>query len=80
METLLYKIRKLLNKGITPAVSFMEKNKFREIAAEYDDLKQFVIDKAGYFLIRLDRKKGNIEVGFCKERNKIALKITGKSR
>ena len=61
-----------------PYTYLMEKNKFREIAAEYDDLKQFVIDKAGYFLIRLDRKKGNIEVGFCKERNRIALKITGK--
>ncbi|MBI2651798.1 DUF4346 domain-containing protein [Candidatus Woesearchaeota archaeon] len=50
----------------------------KEIFAEYDDLKEFVIDNAGYFLIRLDRKNQNIEVAFCNEKNKIILKVTGK--
>ena len=56
----------------------MVKDKAREIIAEYDDSKQFIIDKEGYFLIRVNRATRNIEVGFCKEKNKIALKIIGK--
>ena len=50
----------------------------REIKAEYDDSKEFVLDSAGYFLIRVDRKNKNIEVAFCNERNKVTLKVTGK--
>jgi len=53
-------------------------DKFREVIAKYDDVKEFIIDLKGYFLIRLDRKNKNIEVAFCKERNKIVLKVTGK--
>ncbi|MCH8003687.1 MAG: ferredoxin [Nanoarchaeota archaeon] len=50
----------------------------KEVKAEYDDAKEFVIDKAGYFLIRIDRDNKNIEVAFCNEKNKIVLKVTGK--
>lgn len=50
----------------------------KEVKAEYDDAKEFVIDKAGYFLIRLDRPNKNIETAFCKSKNKITLKVTGK--
>ena len=50
----------------------------KEIIASYDDRKDFVIDGKNYFLIRLDRENKNIEVGFCKEKNKVALKVTGK--
>ena len=50
----------------------------KEVNAKYDDAKEFVIDKAGYFLIRLDRNNQNIEVAFCNEKNKIILKVTGK--
>ena len=50
----------------------------KEIIAAYDDKKDFVIDGKNYFLIRLDRENKNIEVGFCKEKNKVALKVTGK--
>ncbi|MEK6869685.1 MAG: ferredoxin [Nanoarchaeota archaeon] len=55
----------------------VEENDVREIVAEYDD-KEFVIDDKGYFLIRVDWEKENIEVAFCKEKNKVALKIIGK--
>lgn len=55
----------------------VEENDVREIVAEYDD-KEFVIDNKGYFLIRVNREKGNIEVAFCKEKNKVALKVIGK--
>ena len=48
------------------------------VKAEYDDAKEFIIDKAGYFLIRLDKGNKNIEVAFCNEKNKIVLKVAGK--
>lgn len=50
----------------------------KEIIADYDDEEDFVIDGKNYFLIRLDRENKNIEVGFCKEKNKVVLKVTGK--
>lgn len=50
----------------------------KEIRSEYDDTKEFEIDKAGYFLIRLSKDKKNIEVAFCNEKNKVVLKVTGK--
>ena len=49
----------------------------KEVKAQYDDATEFVLDKAGYFLIRLDKDKKNIEVAFCNEKNKIILKVTG---
>lgn len=55
----------------------MEKG-IKEVKARYNDAKEFVLDKAGYFLIRLDRKNKNIEVGFCNKKRKIILKVVGK--
>lgn len=49
------------------------------IEAKYDDAKEFVLDNKGYFLIRLDRNNRNIEVAFCNDKNKIALKVIGKT-
>lgn len=56
----------------------VEENNIREVEAKYDDNKEFVLDPAGYFLIRINKGKKLIEVGFCNERNKLVLKITGK--
>ncbi len=56
----------------------LDKNKFREIQAEYDDLKEFIMDEKGYFLIRTNRETKEIEVAFCPELNKITVKVTGK--
>lgn len=56
----------------------VKEDNIKEIIAEYNDEKEFVLDSAGYFLIRLDRKNKNIEVAFCNEKNKIVLKATGK--
>ena len=50
----------------------------KEVKAQYDDVIEFVLDKNGHFLIRLDRKNENIEVAFCNEKNKIVLKVIGK--
>mgnify|MGYP001573309898 CR=1 FL=1 len=49
------------------------------IEAKYDDAKEFVLDKKGYFLIRLDRANKSIEVAFCNNKNKISLRIIGKN-
>ena len=54
-------------------------DKMEETTAHYDDAKEFVMDPNGYFLIRVDHKAKTIEVGFCKEPNKVAVKVTGKT-
>ena len=48
------------------------------IIAEYDDLKEFSIDPAGYFLIRIFPETKEIEVGFCKSGQKIEVIVRGK--
>lgn len=50
----------------------------REVIADYDDNTEFVLDPKGYFLIRINSKAKNIEVGFCNSRNKVTLKVVGK--
>ena len=50
----------------------------KEIFAAYDDAKEFVLDKEGYFLIRIDKEKRLIEAAFCNEKNKIVLTVRGK--
>jgi len=52
---------------------------YKEIIAEWDKYKDWKQDNRGYFLIKLDRKANKIDVGFCKERNVISMKITGKT-
>jgi|TARA_B100001964_G_C14198180_1_gene584427 ferredoxin len=56
----------------------LKEDNTKEVTAEYDDSKEFVIDDKGYFLIKLNRKAKNIEIAFCNEKNKIVLKVTGK--
>ena len=50
----------------------------KEIIAEYDDAKEFVLDPKGYFLIRINKDMQTIEVAFCNELNKILFKVVGK--
>ena len=47
------------------------------IEGSYDEIKDFKLDKDGYFLIKLDRENKKIVVGFCKEQNKVLVKIIG---
>lgn len=51
---------------------------YKEITGSYDDLKDIALDSEGYFLIRIDKNTKDIEVAFCKNPNKIYLKIIGK--
>ena len=64
--------------AVVVSVKVLEQNT-KEVIAEYDDEKEFVLDNAGYFLIRIDSVNKNIEVAFCNERNKIVLKVIGKN-
>ena len=48
------------------------------IESHYDEIKDFVMDNDGYFLIKIDKQSKKIIVGFCKEGNKILVKIIGK--
>ncbi len=57
----------------------LETNGIREVVAEYDDKKEFILDPLGYFLIKIDTKRKLVEVGFCNEKNKMVLKVTGKT-
>ena len=53
------------------------KEDIREIKAQYDDNKEFVLDEKGYFLIRIIPEKKIIEVGFCGKRNTVEVKVFG---
>ncbi|MBN1646046.1 DUF4346 domain-containing protein [Candidatus Woesearchaeota archaeon] len=50
----------------------------KDIKGQYHDMKDWTIDPKGYFLIRINRKKKEIEVGFCKKDNVIEVLISGK--
>ena len=56
----------------------VDKEVVQEVIAEYDDMKEFVMDPVGYFLIRFDAEKKCIEVALCRELNKVAVIVTGK--
>ena len=55
-----------------------EDEKVEEIEGSYNEIKDCVLDPDGYFLIKIDKENKKILVGFCKENNKILVKITGK--
>ena len=49
------------------------------IEAKYDRIRDWKMDPAGYFLIRINREEGTIEAGFCKASNKVEKVIIGKT-
>ncbi|NQV09037.1 DUF4346 domain-containing protein [Candidatus Woesearchaeota archaeon] len=53
------------------------KKRYEKVTASWDRYKEWKQDKKGYFLIRVNRKNKNIDVGFCKNKNEISIKITG---
>lgn len=60
---------------VTTNVKVVDDVKF--VKAAYDDLKEFVLDPKGYFLIRTIPEKKTIEVGFCGSRNKVEIVVSG---
>jgi len=49
------------------------------IQAKYDRIKDFKMDPIGYFLIKINEDKTQIEAGFCKSQNKIEKIVVGKT-
>jgi len=50
----------------------------KTIIAEYNDAKEFKLDPKGYFLIRINPDKKEIELGFCERPNEVKYVIKGK--
>jgi tetrahydromethanopterin S-methyltransferase subunit A len=49
------------------------------IKGEYHPIKDWKMDKKGYFLIRINRRKKIIELGHCKKDNVIEVVVQGKT-
>jgi len=56
----------------------VDESNAKEIIATFDDRKEFVLDPKGYFLIRVNYEKKIIEVGLCRAKNVVEVKISGK--
>ncbi len=61
------------------ATTLREASQTVQIRAQYDDLKEFVLDPVGYFLIRILSDTKEIEVALCGEKNVIVKKVIGKT-
>ncbi|MFH0970439.1 MAG: ferredoxin [Candidatus Diapherotrites archaeon] len=64
--------------GIVRVGNKIEIAEAKELHPVYDDAKDFVLDPKGYFLIRVNAQKKEIEVGFCNTKNIVVLKVIGK--
>ena len=81
------KIKKNNNNDIIQGKWWQIKNSIKEsIPAKYDRIKDWVIDPKGYFLIKIDREKNLIRVGYCilSKKNKdfihdMIAEVTGKT-
>ena len=51
----------------------------KRIDADAARPKDFVMDRKGYLLIRVDRNHGLIEVGLCRRKNQVDVIITGRN-
>ncbi|MBT4334648.1 DUF4346 domain-containing protein [archaeon] len=59
---------------------FKQKKDIKEIViAKFDPIKDWHQDRKGYFLIRLNRKKKEIDVGFSTNKHIITKEIHGKN-
>ena len=56
-----------------------EVEKAEVIQAKYDRIKDWVMDPTGYFLIKIDKEKNQLEAGFCKKSNIVEKVIVGKT-
>lgn len=58
--------------------SSLSKN-VKVIKGSYHKYKDWHMDEKGYFLIRINKEKKEIELGFCKKSNIVELIIIGKN-
>ncbi|MBI5393035.1 DUF4346 domain-containing protein [Candidatus Woesearchaeota archaeon] len=50
-----------------------------DIVAEKQTSHEMIFDKTGYFLVKVNQELKQIEVGLCRKRNIVAVKIIGKT-
>lgn len=55
----------------------IDTSEMEEVTGHYDEMKDWVMDNKGYFLIRVNKEANRVEVGFCPTTNKVTLLITG---
>ena len=55
------------------------KEQAKTVKGSYHHIKDWVMDPKGYFLIRLNRDKKVLELGYCKKNNVIELMIYGET-
>lgn len=55
----------------------VEEKTVKEVRGHYDEMKDWVMDPKGYFLIRVDKVKKELEIGFCRKGNVVEVKISG---
>ncbi|HLC84674.1 MAG TPA: DUF4346 domain-containing protein [Candidatus Nanoarchaeia archaeon] len=51
---------------------------FKTVKASYDDKTEFVLDPAGYLLIRTHPSTKQIEIGWCSKPNQVTIAVIGK--
>jgi len=51
----------------------------KKVIKAHSSVREWKQDKKGYFLIRVNRKKGLIEAAFCNNRHVCSILITGKN-
>jgi len=60
-------MKKKISKNIIKGKWFNINKKIKKrLIAKYDKIKDWKMDPKGYFLIGIDKKKKNIQVGYCK--------------
>ncbi len=53
--------------------------KIEKIIAHHDNIKEWKQDRKGYFLIKIDKNRKTIKVGFCKNSHILVKEIEGKN-
>ncbi len=66
----------VIDKHKAPKSSYKEN--YEEVQGKYDDVQDWVMDLKGYFLIRVNKETGNLELAHCRKNNIIEVKIIGK--
>ena len=51
----------------------------KKIKGSYHELKDWVMDPKGYFLIRVNKKTKKLELGHCRRNNEVEALITGET-
>lgn len=59
-------------------ITSVDSSKAKRLPIHHYTHKDFVLDPYGYFLIRIHRRTKEVEVGLCKERNRVAFIVKGK--